>query len=196
MISSLRVGSVCSPRFLVSVLFVCLVPGTSLSQVQTGPIIEPRGAAHEPAGPPAAKGAAAITKQQEKCSTRLIVNADALFAPHRWTLNHDASETLDVLGPMIVKGGKHPARILAETDSAELDSENRDVGQRRALTVRTWLVNHRFIAEGTRLRQSAARAQTRHRTKPTLRNRLASLQRTEPSTCCSTPAINDRRQRL
>ncbi len=120
-----------------------------VTQVQTGPIIEPRGAAHEPAGPPVAKGAAAITQQQEKCSTRLIVNADALFAPHRWTLNHDASETLDVLGPMIVKGGKHPARILAETDSAELDSENRDVSQRRALSVRTWLVNHRFIAEGT-----------------------------------------------
>jgi len=121
------------------------------AQVQTGPITEPRGAAHEPAGPPAAKGAAAITQQQEKCSTRLIVNADALFQPHRWTLNHDASETLDVLGPMIVKTGNHPARILVETDSAELDSENRDVSQRRALTVRTWLVNHRFIAGGTQM---------------------------------------------
>lgn len=121
------------------------------AQVETGPITEPRGAAHELAGPPAAKGAAAITQQHEKCSTRLIVNADALFAPHRWTLNHDAAETLDVLGPMIVKGGHHPARILAETDSAELDSENRDVSQRRALTVRTWLVNHRFVGEGTQI---------------------------------------------
>jgi outer membrane protein OmpA-like peptidoglycan-associated protein len=142
--------------FLLSLaLFFAAV---AAAQVQTGPITEPRSAAHEPAGPPVAKGAAAITRQQEKCSTRLIVNADALFAPHRWTLNHDASETLDVLGPMIVKAGKHPTRILAETDAAELDSENRDVSQRRALTVRTWLVNHRFIAEGTPIEAVGSKA--------------------------------------
>jgi outer membrane protein OmpA-like peptidoglycan-associated protein len=127
------------------------------AQVQTGPVTEPRGTAHE-AGPPIAKGAAAITEQHEKCSTRLIVNADALFQPHRWTLNHDASQTLDVLGPMIAKAGNYPARILVETHAAESDSENRDVSQRRALTVRTWLVNHHFVAEGTPMESAASKS--------------------------------------
>ena len=119
------------------------------AQVQTGPITEPRGASHEPAGPPIAKGAAAITQQHEKCSTRLIVNADALFTPHRWTLNPDGGETLDVLGPLIAQAGKHPARIETYTAAADSDSENRDVAQRRAITVRSWLVNHQFLPEGT-----------------------------------------------
>ena len=134
-------------RSLFLLSWVLFFAAVAAAQVQTGPILEPR-ALQKPA-PTVAKGAAAITEQQEKCSTRLVIDANALFEPHRWTLNPDAAQTLDVLGPMIVKAGHHPARILAKTDSAELDSENRDVSQRRALTVRTWLVNHRFIAEGT-----------------------------------------------
>ncbi len=118
-------------------------------ETQTGPITEPRGASHEPAGPPVAKGAAAIAEQHEKCSTRLIINADALFAPHRWTLNPDGGKTLDALGPLIAKAGKHPARIVAYTTSSDSDTENRDVSQRRAITVRGWLVNHHLLPEGT-----------------------------------------------
>jgi outer membrane protein OmpA-like peptidoglycan-associated protein len=115
----------------------------AVAQVQTEPITEPR--AQQKPAPTFAKGAAAITQQQEKCSTRLIVNADALFQPHRWTLNHDASETLDALGPMITKAGKHPTNLLGYTAVSDSGSENRNVGKWRALTVRTWLVNHRFL---------------------------------------------------
>lgn len=75
----------------------------------------------------------------------LSVNGDALFAPHRWTLNANAAETLDVLGPMIVEIGKRPAEIFAETSAADSDAENRDVAHRRAMTVRTWLINHRYV---------------------------------------------------
>ncbi len=127
----------------------CLLAAVSslAAQVQTGPITEPRG--QEERAAPVAKGAAAITQRDEKCLRRLIVNADALFKPHRWTLNPDASETLDVLGPMIVKAGAHPARIETYTSAADSQPENRDVAERRAITVRTWLVNHRFLAEGT-----------------------------------------------
>ena len=126
-----------------------LALAASQSLAQTGPVTEPRGAAHEPAGPPVAKGAAAITQQHDKCLTRLIVSADALFQPDRWTLNHDAGQTLDALGPQIAHAGKHPARIVAYTASSKSQSENRDVSQRRALTVRTWLVNHRYVPENT-----------------------------------------------
>jgi outer membrane protein OmpA-like peptidoglycan-associated protein len=116
-------------------------------QVQTAPVTEPRG--QEEMEPPVAKGSKAIRQQREKCSTHLIVNADALFKPHRWTLNPDAAQTLDALGPLITKTGKHPARILAYTKASDSESENRDVAQRRAITVRTWLVNHQFVSEST-----------------------------------------------
>ena len=125
----------------------CVYATIASAQVQTAPILEPRG--QEEAAPAVAKGAAAITQVRHKCSTDFVVNADALFAPHRWTLNHDAAQTLDALGPMITQAGKHPAQIAAYTGAAESDAENRDVSQRRALTVRTWLVNHHFVPEGT-----------------------------------------------
>lgn len=131
-------------------LLVLAMCGTVLlrAQVQTGPIDEPRGASHEPAVP-TAKGAAAIAQRHGKCSLELIVNADAVFQPNRWTLNPDAPQTLDTLGPLITKGGNHPAHIVAYTASSESDNENRDVSERRALTVRTWLVNHRFLPAAT-----------------------------------------------
>ncbi len=115
----------------------------SAAQVQTAPITEPR-AQQEPA-PAVAKGAAAITQLNEKCATQLVVNADALFTPHRWTLNADAAQTLDVLGSMIEKAGKHPVRITAFTAASDSAPENEDVSHRRAITVRSWLLNHQLV---------------------------------------------------
>jgi outer membrane protein OmpA-like peptidoglycan-associated protein len=131
--------------FCAAVLAFAL-PG--FAQVQTAPITEPR-SHEESSGAQVAKGAGAISEQSRNCSTRLIVNADALFAPHRWTLNPDAAETLDVLGPMILKRGKHPAELFAETYAADSDVENRSVGRQRAATVRTWLANHGFVDAGS-----------------------------------------------
>ncbi len=118
--------------------------GLAAAQVQTAPITEPRAQQEAPV-PAVAKGAAAITQQRQSCSLRLVVNADALFAPHRWTLNPDASQTLDVLGPMVLKAGKHPVRIVAFTADSDSAPENEDVSHRRAITVRTWLLNHHMI---------------------------------------------------
>jgi outer membrane protein OmpA-like peptidoglycan-associated protein len=131
--------------FYVLVTYTAFGVGTA--QQQTGPVDEPRSAQHESA--PVDKGAKAITEQHDKCATRLIVNADALFGPTRWTLNYDAAETLEVLGPVITKAGSHPTRITANTFSSDSDVENLDVSQRRAVTVRTWLVNHHFVATNT-----------------------------------------------
>ncbi len=103
--------------------------------------------------PAGAKGAAAITQSHAKCLASLEVNADALFAPHRWTLNPDAPETLDALGVLIAKTGKYPATIFAETSAADSDDENRDVAHRRALTVRTWLANHGLASADTDIEQ-------------------------------------------
>ncbi|MGC2112310.1 MAG: hypothetical protein WA655_22515, partial [Candidatus Korobacteraceae bacterium] len=75
--------------------------------------------------------------------------ANALFQPRRWTFNPDAVETMDVLGPMIAKAGKHPARIESYVAFADSESYSQSVGEKRAITVRGWLVNHGFVSEGT-----------------------------------------------
>jgi outer membrane protein OmpA-like peptidoglycan-associated protein len=120
--------------------------------VQTAPIDEPDNAPEKPKGPHVSKGIKAIQQRDTKCATTFIVSADALFAVDRWTLNPDAAETLDVLGPLIAKAGKHPAQIDAFTDSVGSDSDNQILTEKRALTVRGWLVNHGFVPEGTPVR--------------------------------------------
>ncbi|MFZ0311556.1 MAG: OmpA family protein [Candidatus Korobacteraceae bacterium] len=113
-------------------------------QTQTEPIDEPR-AQQEPPGPPVAKGAAAITRQDAKCSQRIIVNADALFKPGRWTLNTDGAETMQALAPLVVKAGKHPVRIEAFVASGAPEHQNQVVAQRRAITLRGWLRNNGYV---------------------------------------------------
>jgi len=117
--------------------------------VQTAPIDEPRSAQHKPSGPPIVKGAGAIKQVDAKCSTTLTVADDALFQPRRWTLNPDAGQTMNALGPMIAKAGKHPVHIKSFTDSGDSDSYAQMLSEKRATTVRGWLVNHGYVPEGT-----------------------------------------------
>lgn len=143
--------------FLV-VAWVCLSAAASLAQtsqgqqagqVQNEPITEPRSAEHKASGPPIPKGIPAITQTEEKCSTQLIVNAEALFKPTRWTLNSDAPQTLNALAPLITKAGKHPVRITAFSGSDNSAKNNQIVAEKRALTMRTWLKNHGVVPEDT-----------------------------------------------
>jgi len=122
---------------------------TQTGQTQTGPIDEPRSAEHEPSGSPIPKGAAAITQQDAKCSKRLIVNANALFKPGRWTLNPDGAETMSALAPLVVKAGKHPVQIEAYIVSDASERTNQIVAQRRAITVRGWLRNNGYVPVDT-----------------------------------------------
>jgi outer membrane protein OmpA-like peptidoglycan-associated protein len=121
----------------------------SSGATQTEPINEPRNAPGKPSGPPVSKGEAAIERHKTKCSLTLTVSADALFGIDRWTLNPDAGQTLEVLGPMIANAGKHPLRIEAFTDSTTADDYAHMLTQKRAITVRGWLINHAFVPEGT-----------------------------------------------
>jgi len=118
-------------------------------EVQPAPVTEPRSAQHKPSGPPIPKGVQAIARTMGKCSTELIVNAEALFQPGRWTLNPDAGQTLDALGPLITNAAKHPVRITAFSGSDDSERDNQIVAERRALTLRTWLRNHGFVPDGT-----------------------------------------------
>ena len=115
---------------------------------QTAPIDEPRGAAKEKV-PPAVKGAGAIHQVDTKCTQTLIVNADAIFKAGRWTLNPDASETMDALAPMVAKAGKHPARIESYAAFADSARDSQLASEKRAITVRGWLSNHGFVSTET-----------------------------------------------
>jgi outer membrane protein OmpA-like peptidoglycan-associated protein len=140
----------CAQLRLVLILScICLLAVAAPAQAPTGqtqtePVDEPR-AQQEPPGPPVAKGAAAITQLDAKCSTRIIVNADALFKPGRWTLNTDGAETMQALAPLVVRAGKHPVRIEAFVASGAPEHQNQVVAQRRALTVRGWLRNNGYV---------------------------------------------------
>ncbi len=139
---------------------------SSQDAVQTAPINEPRAAQHKPSGPPIAKGAGAIKQVDAKCSTTLTVADDALFQPRRWTLNPDAGQTMNALGPMIAKAGKHPVRIESFTDSAGSDSYTQMLSEKRAITVRGWLVNHGYVPEGTPIEGLGQRNPVAPNTKP------------------------------
>ncbi len=136
-------------QLLLIVSCVCLAAVAAPAQAPTGqtqtePVDEPR-AQQEPPGPPVAKGAAAITQLDAKCSTRIIVNADALFKPGRWTLNTDGAETMQALAPLVVRAGKHPVRIEAFVASGAPEHQNQVVAKRRAITVRGWLRNNGYV---------------------------------------------------
>jgi outer membrane protein OmpA-like peptidoglycan-associated protein len=98
------------------------------------------------------KGIQAITVRDEKCEKRLSVAADVLFAFDQSTLTPDAEETLVVLGPKIQEAGVHPIVIEGHTDSIGADQYNQALSERRATTVKDWLVARQIVpaAAGTK----------------------------------------------
>jgi len=136
----------------MGILALLAVPAALAQSVQdppqSAPVTEPRNAKPEDKVPPAVKGTQAISEQSTKCEERLVVNADALFVPGRWTFNPDAGETMDVLGAMIAKAGRHSARIEAYANSGGSESYNQTLAKNRAVTVRGWLVNNGYVPEG------------------------------------------------
>ncbi len=58
---------------------------------------------------------------------------------------------MDVLGPMITEAGKHPIRIETFAGATDSDSDGQMLADKRAITVRGWLINHGYVPEGTPL---------------------------------------------
>jgi len=56
------------------------------------------------------KGIQAIRTEEEKCTRRFVIGADALFEFDRATLTLDAEETLTALAPLLLKAGPHRRR--------------------------------------------------------------------------------------
>lgn len=95
------------------------------------------------------RGMQAIKTYDEKCKRRLVVTTDTLFEFDKSNLNKDATETLKVLGPLIVKQGKHPIQIEGHTDAIGSFEYNQALSEKRAQSVREWLLKNSFVTAQT-----------------------------------------------
>lgn len=116
---------------------------------QPGEIQKPRDTWQQPGEIQVPKGIQAIRTEEAKCTRRFLVGADALFEFDKATLNPDAEETLMALLPLLAKAGKHPATIEGHTDAKGSDSYNQTLSEKRAQTVKDWLVARGAVAAST-----------------------------------------------
>lgn len=130
------------------VLFSLAMPATAQNEIQKPKdnwqtpkeIQKPRDTWQQPGEIQVPKGIQAIRTQEEKCTRRFLVGADALFEFDKATLTPDAEETLKALLPLLAKAGKHPATVAGHTDAKGSDDYNQTLSEKRALTVKDWLV--------------------------------------------------------
>ncbi|HEV2853695.1 MAG TPA: OmpA family protein [Thermoanaerobaculia bacterium] len=114
-----------------------------------GEIQKPRDTWQQPGAIQVPKGIQAIRTEEAKCTKRFLVGADALFEFDQATLTPDAEETLNALTPLLAKAGKHPASIEGHTDAKGSDAYNQTLSEKRARTVRDWLVSHGALPDST-----------------------------------------------
>jgi outer membrane protein OmpA-like peptidoglycan-associated protein len=110
-----------------------------------GEIQSPSGPWLKPGAIQVPKGIDAIRTEDDPCQHRLVVGSDALFEFNKATLSDDARKTLTALGPLIQKAGAHPIVIEGYTDSIGTETYNQDLSERRAKTVRNWLLEQHYI---------------------------------------------------
>jgi outer membrane protein OmpA-like peptidoglycan-associated protein len=87
--------------------------------------------------------------ESERCERRLSVGADALFEFDQWTLTPEAEETLVVLLPELEKTGTRAVSIEGHTDAKGGDDYNRTLSEKRASTVKQWLVGRGAVPAAT-----------------------------------------------
>jgi outer membrane protein OmpA-like peptidoglycan-associated protein len=114
-----------------------------------GEIQKPAGSWQQPGEIQVPKGIQAIHAQEEKCAQRFQVVSDALFEFDQAALTPNAEETLDALVPLLAKAGKHPARVEGHTDAKGSDAYNQTLSEKRARTVKDWLVAHGALPAST-----------------------------------------------
>jgi outer membrane protein OmpA-like peptidoglycan-associated protein len=127
------------------------LPAAAQTWQQPKEFQKPRDTWQQPGEIQIPKGIQAIRAEDERCTKRFLVGADALFEFDKATLTPDAEETLTVLVPMLTKAGKHPATVEGHTDSKGADDYNQTLSEKRARTVKDWLVAHGALAAETRV---------------------------------------------
>jgi outer membrane protein OmpA-like peptidoglycan-associated protein len=111
-------------------------------------IQQPKGTWQQPGEIQVPKGIQAIRAEDERCTRRFLVGSDALFAFDRATLSPDAEVTLEALVPLLAKAGEHPAVVEGHTDAKGADDYNQTLSERRAQTVKDWLVKRGALPAG------------------------------------------------
>lgn len=147
------------PRLLLaaSALLALALPAAAQHEIRQpkgtwqkpGEIQQPKGTWQRPGEIQVPKGIQAIHAQEETCTRRFQVISDALFDFDKATLSPGAEETLDALLPLLAKAGKHPARVEGHTDAKGSDSYNQTLSEKRAQTVKDWLVAHGALPAST-----------------------------------------------
>ena len=112
-------------------------------------IQQPKGTWQQPGEIQVPKGIQAIRTEEERCSRRFLVGADALFEFDKATLTPDAEETLTALVPLLAKAGKHPVSVEGHTDAKGSDAYNQTLSETRARAVKDWLVAHNAVPAAT-----------------------------------------------
>jgi len=107
--------------------------------VQQSGSIEKAGALQIP------RGIKAISQSQSTCQHRYIIGADALFDFDKSELNGRARETLDALGPLLLRESSHPIRIEGHTDGIGTAEYNQKLSERRSDSVDKWLIENHFL---------------------------------------------------
>ena len=74
----------------------------------------------------------------------ITISADVLFEFDKWDLTEKAEAVLAELGPILAKYGTCTTIITGHTDSMGTDEYNQELSEKRAQTVKEWLVGHGF----------------------------------------------------
>ncbi len=90
-----------------------------------------------------------IQQVVEKCRTRLVVGADALFEFDRAELTAAAEASLAALEPAIRENRARHVSVEGHTDAKGATDYNQALSERRAGTVRDWLVRRGAVPAGT-----------------------------------------------
>jgi outer membrane protein OmpA-like peptidoglycan-associated protein len=91
-----------------------------------------------------------ITMRNEgPCNHHLMIGTDTLFAFDKSDLSPTAEKTLNNLGAIIKKFGTHPLSVEGHTDGKGTEEYNQGLSERRASSVKDWLVAHSFATSQT-----------------------------------------------
>lgn len=115
-------------------------------------IQQPTGNWQQPGEVQQPRGIEAIKVQKSQCEERYSVGADVLFEFNKYNLSKIAEETLAALGPMLQKAGAHPIVVEGHTDGIGSDPYNQRLSERRATSVKKWLVSHQFVPASTTIK--------------------------------------------
>lgn len=163
-----------NPFACLALLALAALPGAAQREIQNpkdnwqtpGEIQQPKGTWQQPGEIQIPKGIQAIRTEDAKCTKRFVVGADALFEFDKTTLTPDAEETLKVLVPLLTQAGKHPASIEGHTDAKGADDYNQTLSEKRARTVKDWLVAKGAVAAATPIHGWGERKPVAPNTKP------------------------------